>query len=681
MDKPQKPTNLLPRSFGGQKEAFDADKIANGYQPDVPDILGGANLNYTLDTMGKELEYTEKIADFVNGLPIGNIITTDDNNKLVYVNSASLGGANTSLTNLTVDGETHFDNKYIQKSGDTMTGTLTINTNKSTLLEEALSDYTSPSAQDTLKTLFRCKSSNNKTLCALDYYQEGETRGLDLSVRNSKQDIGTLALKIDETGNAYATAPNPAEDSDTNNIATTSWVNSKIPTEGDKYFLAKNRITNCLLEVPQRIKYTLEEHFLTINAGTVVIVPYGTVNLTSTYPVGSTFIKDQFKVYDTQYSGGKFFVWVELQEDIPLVIPSSVTNPFEDGVILGLDDNGGNVFWGNTSVYNIVNGNTQPTPTTNIIWYDTANNRIKMYRTLTSAWQDTDLGGMPLPFTFLFFSCSSYNTTSGQLIKVSSVNKVLNGMGYFGGLYWIDKGVKFLIPNGRNSDGTLNNIEYKRTILYTGLQPATNRLVVSGENGTTPIIRSNYFISDTTPQYYGMETNRWFNPKENKMYKYDQNMTGNWVQVFDTPIAEYDTDGTSITSFKAYEPVQLENKIETWESEWFTSPGASKSVSFNLAGTGMNATNAPHIFMEMIGKVIDATSNYKVGDIVYPQFTNYNGSTGNKEEGQSVYFSGNTLTYAQGNSDSWVGIGANGGHGTLRVSDVQIKIILRRFNN
>ena len=84
MDKPQKPTNLLPRSFGGQKEAFDADKIANGYQPDVPDILGGANLNFTLDAMGKELDYTEKIADFVNGLPIGNVITVDNNNKLIY---------------------------------------------------------------------------------------------------------------------------------------------------------------------------------------------------------------------------------------------------------------------------------------------------------------------------------------------------------------------------------------------------------------------------------------------------------------------------------------------------------------------------------------------------------------------------------------------------------------------
>lgn len=91
MDKPQKPTNLLPRSFGGQKEAFDADKIANGYQSDVPDILGGANLNDLLDKLGKELDYTETIADFVNGLPIDNIITTDENNKLVYKDIKEVG--------------------------------------------------------------------------------------------------------------------------------------------------------------------------------------------------------------------------------------------------------------------------------------------------------------------------------------------------------------------------------------------------------------------------------------------------------------------------------------------------------------------------------------------------------------------------------------------------------------
>ena len=125
----------------------------------------------------------------------------------------------------------------------------------------------------------------------------------------------------------------------------------------------------------------------------------------------------------------------------------------------------------------------------------------------------------------------------------------------------------------------------------------------------------------------------------------------------------------------------LPRLIETWESGWFTSPGASKSVSFNLAGTGMNATNAPRIFIEMIGKVVTADGGYAVGDIIYPQFANYNGQTGKKEEGQSVFFRGNTLTYAQGNSTSWVGTKATGGHDGVNTANIQIKIILRRFSN
>ena len=125
----------------------------------------------------------------------------------------------------------------------------------------------------------------------------------------------------------------------------------------------------------------------------------------------------------------------------------------------------------------------------------------------------------------------------------------------------------------------------------------------------------------------------------------------------------------------------LPRLIETWESDWFTSPGASKSVSFNLAGTGMNATNAPRIFIEMIGKVVTVDSGYAVGDIIYPQFANYNGSTGGREEGQSVFFRGNTLTYAQGNSTSWVGTKATGGQDGVDTAHIQIKIILRRFSN
>lgn len=111
MDKPQKPENLLPSSFGGIKRNFSDDLQQVGYEPDVKEILSGANLNYWLDSTGRNFEYNNKIVDFVNGLPIDNIITTDENNKLVYINRADLGGANTDLSNLTSEGEKHFLNK------------------------------------------------------------------------------------------------------------------------------------------------------------------------------------------------------------------------------------------------------------------------------------------------------------------------------------------------------------------------------------------------------------------------------------------------------------------------------------------------------------------------------------------------------------------------------------------
>ena len=39
-------------------------------------------------------------------------------------------------------------------------------------------------------------------------------------------------------------------------------------------------------------------------------------------------------------------------------------------------------------------------------------------------------------------------------------------MGYIGSTVWVDKGVKGLIPNGRNEDGTLRNIEYTADKIY-----------------------------------------------------------------------------------------------------------------------------------------------------------------------------------------------------------------------
>ena len=92
MNKPTKPTKTLPNSFGGVKTQFSAEKIQNGYEAGVADILGGANLNYWLDATGGNISYLREICDFIRDLPIAKTITVDTDNKLVYRDW--LGGRN-----------------------------------------------------------------------------------------------------------------------------------------------------------------------------------------------------------------------------------------------------------------------------------------------------------------------------------------------------------------------------------------------------------------------------------------------------------------------------------------------------------------------------------------------------------------------------------------------------------
>ena len=90
---------------------------------------------------------------------------------------------------------------------------------------------------------------------------------------------------------------------------------NNVPSNSVGFARCSREITNCIIEAPQRIKYTLVNGVLTIKAGSVVTIPYGIEDLTSQFPVGSTFMNDNFKVYDTSWDGSKFFVLAELQDD------------------------------------------------------------------------------------------------------------------------------------------------------------------------------------------------------------------------------------------------------------------------------------------------------------------------------------------------------------------------------
>ena len=93
LEKPTKPTELVPRSFGGIKNNFDNNLQNTGFEPNIPQTYNGDNLNYQIDATGKELDYVEKIADFINEAPINHVPFVNENNQLDYLDKESLGGS------------------------------------------------------------------------------------------------------------------------------------------------------------------------------------------------------------------------------------------------------------------------------------------------------------------------------------------------------------------------------------------------------------------------------------------------------------------------------------------------------------------------------------------------------------------------------------------------------------
>ena len=261
-------------------------------------------------------------------------------------------------------------------------------------------------------------------------------------------------------------------------------INEIIEYKANKNLNNTGMLTNCLLEVPQRINYTLENGTLTVKAGSVVIVPYGTEDKTAEYPVGATFIHENFKVVDTQFEDGKFFVWAELVND---VISNTSGSSTEEKQYMFMDLTLNNTGWQK----NIESGTSTTCSQTYTVHYKTDTNLIGMSSNTTTPVYSTSVRS----FVYLIATNSTSNSWK-------SVNQVFNGMGYIGSTIWVDKGVKGLIPNGRNEDGTLNNIEFVTSELK--LRTFTNTgscvLLADGVNALG-FANNSYYEYDETLNY------------------------------------------------------------------------------------------------------------------------------------------------------------------------------------
>ncbi len=82
--KPVKPNITVPANFGGIKTVWSDDKVNNGFEENVQQVLAGDNLNYLIDLINQYTTYLNKVADFINATPLNKVVYVNNNNQLDY---------------------------------------------------------------------------------------------------------------------------------------------------------------------------------------------------------------------------------------------------------------------------------------------------------------------------------------------------------------------------------------------------------------------------------------------------------------------------------------------------------------------------------------------------------------------------------------------------------------------
>lgn len=92
VDKPTKPTETLPSSFGGTKNIWDNDRLTNGFPvPPTTAILSGDNFNYDRDVSYKYATFNTAVSDGVQQLGTNELLTVNSSSQYAVVPDGTQG--------------------------------------------------------------------------------------------------------------------------------------------------------------------------------------------------------------------------------------------------------------------------------------------------------------------------------------------------------------------------------------------------------------------------------------------------------------------------------------------------------------------------------------------------------------------------------------------------------------
>ena len=295
-----------------------------------------------------------------------------------------------------------------------------------------------------------------------------------------------------------------------------------------------SNVSNCITEIKQDIKLELSSGVLKLKSGSKIYVPNGT------------------NTFDT----------VTLSEDKTVNL---MTTTGKTMVFLRDDESA----WGNVKVDNCLSGTTVPSGHTGM-FYNTDNNKVYYY---SGGQAQGAYFSLPLAVV----------TSSGG--TVTSIDQVFNGFGYIGSTVYALPGIKCLIPDGRNSDGTLKSVVHT-TSSVSKLTTAYNAtLLLSRVYGISVPYYTNYADDKKLPTYYS--NCEWYNPDTNEMYHVGSGAVSS--RTYACVCCKTTASGGKITSLEIQYPFRAVDYSDT-EFIGHQAMPSDKKLSLTVGVTGTQYT-------------------------------------------------------------------------------------------
>lgn len=253
----------------------------------------------------------------------------------------------------------------------------------------------------------------------------------------------------------------------------------------DEQTLTHRNITNCILEIPQDINLDLSNGVLTLLAGSKVYVPNG-LNANGE-KIFEEFIIDKDFIFPNANANGTYFLYINKNYHYRI------------------------------SDYNY-SGDTPPTINeTYAIWYDTAQNLIKA---------TNDNGANWAPNTWALPLCLATVTEANK--AYDTINQVFNGYGYIGSALFELPGVKGLIVDGVNDDGSLKTVI--KTTTKVSLDYVVGPRSNAGISNLNDTLEGALWLGefDNHPNANAIGSPRYLNTKTNSIQLYKSTSEG-WV--------------------------------------------------------------------------------------------------------------------------------------------------------